>query len=65
MKPSGPLGSVKKERSLVIQLISNYRELSVSHTVLARKLQICISGVGWVVERGEFIGKSENFMLVN
>ena len=32
------------------------RELSVSHTALARKLEICISGVGLVVKRGEFMG---------
>ena len=41
------------------------RELGMSLTVLARKLEMSIAGVGFAVERGELIAKKRNVMLIN
>jgi putative transposase len=41
------------------------RELGMSLTALARKLEMSIAGVGFAVERGELIAKKRNFMLIN
>ena len=39
------------------------RELGMSHTVLAKKLEMSLSGVGFSVERGEAIAKKGNYSL--
>ncbi len=41
------------------------RELGMSLTALARKLEMSIAGVGFAVESGELIAKKRNFMLIN
>ena len=41
------------------------RELGMSLTALARKLEMSIAGVGFAVERGELIAKKRNVMLIN
>ena len=41
------------------------RELGMSLTALARKLEMGISGVGFAVERGELIAKKRDLMLIN
>ncbi|RLB70106.1 MAG: hypothetical protein DRH07_09280 [Deltaproteobacteria bacterium] len=50
---------IKKERSLLC--FWAVRELGVSLTALARKLEMCIAGVGFAVERGEPIAKKKGF----
>jgi putative transposase len=39
------------------------RELGISHTELAGKLEMSISGIGYTVERGEAIAKDGGFLL--
>jgi putative transposase len=39
------------------------RELGISHTDLAKKLEMSLAGVGFSVERGESIAKKESFSL--
>jgi hypothetical protein len=41
------------------------RELGISHTALAGRLETSVSGVGFAVERAEFIAKNGNFVLAN
>ena len=41
------------------------RELGMSHTALAKKLEMSIAGVGFSVERGESITKKGNYLLIN
>ena len=41
------------------------RELGMSHTALAKKLEMSIAGVGFSVERGESIAKKGNYLLIN
>ena len=41
------------------------RELGMSHTALAKKLEMSIAGVGFSVERGESIAKKDNYLLIN
>jgi REP element-mobilizing transposase RayT len=40
------------------------RELGISHTSLARKLEMSLANIGLCVERGEFIVKDGNYSLV-
>ncbi len=39
------------------------RELGISHTALAKKLEMSLAGVGFSVERGESIAKNGNYSL--
>ena len=39
------------------------RELGMSHTALAKKLEMSLAGVGFSVERGESIAKKGNYSL--
>ena len=41
------------------------RELGMSRTALARKLEMSIDGVGFAVERGGLIAKKRDFMLIS
>jgi len=41
------------------------RELGMSHTALAKKLEMSLAGVGFSVERGESIAKNGNYLLIN
>ena len=41
------------------------RELGMSHTALAKKLEMSVAGVGFSVERGESIVKNGNYFLVD
>ena len=41
------------------------RELGMSHTTLAKKLEMSPAGVGFSVERGESIAKKDNYLLIN
>ena len=50
-----------KARSLLCFWAS--RELGISHTELARKLEMSLAGIGFSVERGESIAKKENYSL--
>ncbi len=52
-----------KARSLLCYWAA--RELGMSLTALARKLEMSITGVGFAVERDELIAKKRNFMLFN
>ena len=53
----------RKARSLLCFWAA--RELGMSLTALAMKLEMSIAGVGFAVERGELIAKKRNFMLIN
>jgi hypothetical protein len=39
------------------------RELGLSHTVPAKKLEMSLAGVGFSVERGELIAREGNYSL--
>jgi putative transposase len=39
------------------------RELGISHTALAKKLEMSLAGVGFSVERGESVARSANYSL--
>jgi len=39
------------------------RELGISHTTLAKKLEMSLAGVGFSVQRGECIAKAANYSL--
>jgi putative transposase len=39
------------------------RELGMSHTELAKKLEMSLAGIGFSVERGESIAKQGNYLL--
>ena len=39
------------------------RELGITHTVLAKKLEMSLAGIGLSVERGEGIAKRGHFSL--
>jgi putative transposase len=39
------------------------RELGLSHTALAKELEMSIAGVGFSVDRGESIAKEGNYFL--
>ena len=41
------------------------RELGMSHTALAKKLEMSLAGVGFSVERGESIAKNGNYLLID
>ena len=41
------------------------RELGLSHTALAKRLEMSVSGVGFSVERGESIAKKGKYSLIN
>ena len=50
-----------KARSLLCYWAS--RELGISHTALARKLEMSLANIGFSVERGELIAKGCNYSL--
>ncbi len=52
-----------KARSLLCYWAA--RELGLSHTELAKKLEMSIAGVGFSVERGEFIAQKEKLSLAD
>ena len=52
-----------KARSLLCFWAS--RELGMSHTALAKKLEMSLAGVGFSVERGESIAKNGNYLLID
>ncbi len=52
-----------KARSLLCFWAS--RELRISHTALAKKLEMSPAGVGFSVERGESIAKKGAYLLIN
>ncbi len=39
------------------------RELGITHTVLSKKLEMCLAGIGLSVERGESIAKRGQYSL--
>jgi len=41
------------------------RELGMSHTALAKRLEMSLAGVGFSVERGEFVAKKGNYLLID
>ena len=41
------------------------RQLGISHTDLAKKLEMSLAGIGCYVERGEAIAKEGNYLLIN
>ncbi len=54
-----------KELEDFIERLETARELGMSLTALAMKLEMSIAGVGFAVERGELIAKKRQFMLIN
>ena len=39
------------------------RELGISHTALAKEMEMSLGGIGFSVERGETIAKKGNYSL--
>ena len=52
-----------KARSLLCFWAS--RQLGMSHTALAKKLEMSLAGIGFSVERGESIAKDGEFLLID
>ena len=41
------------------------KELGMSHTALARKLEMSVAGIGFSVKRGESIAKNGKYSLID
>jgi REP-associated tyrosine transposase len=66
MKPEDVFSKGRQNRKVTARSLLCFwaaRELGMSHTVLAKKLEMSLAGVGFSVERGEAIAKKGNYSL--
>jgi len=66
MKPDEVFSKGRQDRKVKARSLLCFwaaRELGMSHTALAKKLEMSLSGVGCSVERGESIAKKYNYSL--
>ena len=66
MKPDEIFSKGRQDRKVKARSLLCFwaaRELGMSHTALAKKLEMSIAGVGFSVERGESIAKKGNYSL--
>ncbi|MBU4480656.1 transposase [Patescibacteria group bacterium] len=68
MEPDGVFSKGRQSRKVRARSFLCFwaaRELGMSHTALAKKLEMSPAGVGFSVERGESIAKKGNYLLIN
>ena len=66
MKPEEVLSKGRQDRKVKARSLLCFwaaRELGLSHTALAKELEMSLAGVGFSVERGESIAKKCNYSL--
>ncbi|MBU0735519.1 MAG: transposase, partial [Proteobacteria bacterium] len=66
MKPDEVFSKGRQDRKVKARSLLCFwaaRDLGMSHTVLAKKLEMSLAGVGFSVERGESIAKKGNYLL--
>ena len=66
MKPDEVFSKGRQDRKVKARSLLCFwaaRELGMSHTALAKKLEMSLSGVGFSVERGESIAKKGSYSL--
>jgi putative transposase len=66
MKPGEVFSKGRQERKVKARSLLCFwaaRELGLSHTALAKKLEMSLAGVGFSVERGELVAKEGNYSL--
>jgi putative transposase len=66
MKPDEVFSKGRQDRKVKARSLLCFwaaRELGLSHTALAKKLEISLAGVGFSVERGESIARMGNYSL--
>ena len=66
MKPDEVFSKVRQDRKVKARSLQCFwaaRELGMSHTALAKKLEMSLAGIGFSVERGESIAKKGNYSL--
>jgi len=66
LKPENFFSKGRQERKVKARSLFCFwaaRELGISHTVLAKKLEMSVSGIGLSVERGEAIAKEGHYSL--
>jgi len=68
MEPDGVFSKGRQSRKVRARSLLCFwaaRELGMSHTDLAKKLEMSPAGIGFSVERGESIAKKGNYLLIN
>lgn len=66
MKPDEVFSKGRQDRKVKARSLLCFwagRELGLSHTSLAKKLEMSLAGIGFSVERGEIIAKKGNYSL--
>ena len=66
MKPGDVFSKGRQDRKVKARSLLCFwaaRELGMSHTSLAKKLEISLAGIGFSVERGESIAKKGKYSL--
>jgi len=66
MKPDEVFSKGRQDRKVKARSLLCFwaaRELGLSHTALAKQLEMSLAGVGFSVERGESIAKEGNYSL--
>jgi putative transposase len=66
MKPDEIFSKARPERKVKARNLLCFwasRELGLSHTSLAKKIEMSLAGIGFSVERGESIVKEGNYSL--
>ncbi len=68
MEPEEVFSKGRQNRKVIARSLLCFwaaRELGISHTVLAKRLEMSLAGVGFSVERGESIAKKGNYLMIN
>ena len=66
MKPEEVISKGRQNRKVTARSLLCFwaaRELGISHTALAKELEMSLAGIGFSVERGESIAKKGNYSL--
>jgi len=66
MKPDEVFSKGRQDRKVKARSLLYFwaaRELGMSHTALAKRLEMSLAGVGFSVERGESIAKKGDYSL--
>jgi putative transposase len=66
MKPDDVFSKGRQDKKVKARSLLCFwaaRELGMSHTTLAQRLEMSVAGVGFSVERGESIAKKGNYSL--
>jgi len=66
MKPEEAISKGRQKRKVTARSLLCFwaaRELGISHTALAKELEMSLAGIGFSVERGVAIAKKGNYSL--